>query len=292
MIINFRIHPPTKEYIDVDYFDKWWRESPSRMNFLDYYQHPRQQADEGRGTKTVEDILADVTDAGASGAVLHAQWIVGDYRKQNDAVDRIAKEHPETFLAKFMTVDAENTDEDIADVVEREVRERGFNGVNIQPVWNWMRANDPRYYGMYATCQRLEIPVIIHSSLTFTADRPLDLSHPLYIDQVACNFPRLKIIAAHAGFPWVLDLVAVAWRHPYVYIETGAVSPKYMAKPGSGWEPLLCYGDSILADKILMGSNGSFPLKRVVAEIQDLPLKEEVKGKWLGGNAARLLGLA
>ena len=45
-------------------------------------------------------------------------------------------------------------------------------------------------------------------------------------------------------WPWVTEMVAVAWKHPNVYIEIGAVSPKYIGTPGTGWEPLKVYGNS------------------------------------------------
>jgi predicted TIM-barrel fold metal-dependent hydrolase len=61
---------------------------------------------------------------------------------------------------------------------------------------------------------------------------------------------------------------------------------------GSGWEPLIQYGNSLLQDKILFGTAWpAQPFKTSIREIKSLPLKEAVKIKWLGGNASRLLGL-
>jgi hypothetical protein len=86
-------------------------------------------------------------------------------------------------------------------------------------------------------------------------------------------------------------MVAVAWKHPNVYIEIGAVSPKYIGKPGTGWEPLMVYGNSLLQDRVLFATDNMLPHKRCVDELNALPLKDSVKEKWLGANAARLLGL-
>ena len=108
---------------------------------------------------------------------------------------------------------------------------------------------------------------------------------------MACDFPNLTIVANHGGWPWVTEMVAVAWKHPNVYIEIGAVSPKYIGTPGTGWEPLMVYGTSLLQDRVLFATDNMLPPKRCVDELKALPLKDAVKDKWLGGNAARLLGL-
>jgi uncharacterized protein len=85
--------------------------------------------------------------------------------------------------------------------------------------------------------------------------------------------------------------VAVAWKHPTVYIEIGAISPRYIAKPGTGWEPLVVYGQSLLQDRVLWATDSMLPFSRSLAEARELPIKPEVLEKWLGGNASRLLGL-
>ncbi|MBW2177015.1 MAG: amidohydrolase family protein, partial [Deltaproteobacteria bacterium] len=106
------------------------------------------------------------------------------------------------------------------------------------------------------------------------------------------DFPDLKIVANHGGWPWVTEMVAVAWKHPNVYIEIGAVSPKYIGTHGTGWEALMVYGNSLLQDRVLFATDNMLPHKRCVEEIKALPLKPDVKEKWLGLNALNLLGLA
>jgi predicted TIM-barrel fold metal-dependent hydrolase len=120
----------------------------------------------------------------------------------------------------------------------------------------------------------------------------MEYGNPTDLDRVACEFPNLKIIACPPGWPWVMDLIAAAWRHPNVYICTAPVRPKYFAKEGTGWEPLLTYVDSLISDKILFGTSWPLlPLKRTIEEIRTLPLKPEVIEKWLSGNLQRLLGV-
>ena len=185
----------------------------------------------------------------------------------------------------------DSKDDVMSDVVEREVKERGFKGVNIQPFACRLRSNDKKFYPVYAKCQELKIPVTIHASVNFSVNRSIDYGRPVYIDEVACDFPDLIIVANHGGWPWVNEMVAIAWKHPNVYIEIGAVSPKYIGTPGTGWEPLMVYGNSLLQDQILFATDCMLPHKKCVEELQALPLKDSVKEKWLGGNAIRLLGV-
>jgi len=121
--------------------------------------------------------------------------------------------------------------------------------------------------------------------------RTIDFGRPLYLDRVACDFPGLTLVANHGGWPWVTELVAVAWKHPTVYIELGAISPKYIARPGTGWEPLLVYGRSLLQDRVLWATDCMLPFDRSLQEARELPLPPEVIDKWLGLNAATLLGV-
>ena len=96
---------------------------------------------------------------------------------------------------------------------------------------------------------------------------------------------------SHAGYPWILDACLLAWKHENVYIELAAHRPRYMAKPGTGWEPLLTYGTSTIRDKVLYGS-GWFLMGRppaaLVAELRELPVADDVLDDWLYNNAAGL----
>jgi len=176
-------------------------------------------------------------------------------------------------------------------VLEHGVKEQGFRGVNIQAWAVRVSSTDSRFWPVYAKCQELGLIVTVHSSISFNVDRVLDYSHVNHLDKIACDFPELKLVANHGGWPWVLEMIAVAWKHPNVYIELGGVSPKYFGTPGSGWEPLMQYGNSLLQNQVLFATDSMLPHKRCVDELRALHLKDEVRDKWLGDNASRLLGL-
>jgi hypothetical protein len=284
MIIDFRMTPPQNEWLTLEEAQRIMPDSYLR-GYLGTYS--------GAGEMfrvTTDDLIRSMNQAGVDAAVLQAEWAIGDYRKQNDAVHRLVRAHPDKFIAGYLCVNPLE-DDDMVKVVEKEVKERDFKGVNIQGWAYRLKPNDKRLYPVYAKCQELGIPVTIHASINFTVDRTMDYSRPIYIDEVACDFPGLTIVANHGGWPWVTEMVAVAWKHPNVYIEIGAVSPKYIGTPGTGWEPLMVYGNSLLQDRVLFATDDMLPPKRCIEELKALPLKETVKEKWLGGNAARLLGL-
>ena len=120
----------------------------------------------------------------------------------------------------------------------------------------------------------------------------MDYGRPIYLDEVMVHFPELRVVASPPGFPWVSELVAVAWRHANVSIGLVAMRPKYLNVPNSGYEMLLQYGNTVLQDQIIYGSAyPMMPIERSLAEIDALPLKDGVRQKWLHDNAARLLGV-
>ena len=281
MIIDFRVDAPSLARRPEG-------EDDEDRSYLTTYR--RVYASDLGGGSTPEALLAAMDAAGVDHAVLQAEWSSGDYRALNDEVVDVVREYPDRFTG-YCTVNP-GTDDDMVAVVEREITERGMRGVNLQPFAYRLKANDKRFYPLYQKCQELGVPVTIHASINFSNNRSIEFGRPLYLDEIACDFPELTIVANHGGWPWVNELVAIAWKHSTVYIEIGAVAPKYIGTPGSGWETLMQFGNSLLQNQVLFATNSMIPFDRAVGELRDLPLKPEVTEKWLGGNAAQLLGLA
>jgi predicted TIM-barrel fold metal-dependent hydrolase len=178
---------------------------------------------------------------------------------------------------------------------EELVRERGFCGLSVRPFMIGVPADDRRYYPLYAKCVELGVPVSIHSSANWTTVSVSDLGHPRHIDVVAADFPELKLIMSHAGYPWVLEACLLAWKYPNVYLELAAHRPRYLAAPGTGWDPLLRFGTTTIKEKVLFGT-GWFLLGRppgqVVDEFRELPVPDHVLELWMWRNAEALIGAA
>jgi predicted TIM-barrel fold metal-dependent hydrolase len=210
----------------------------------------------------------------------------------NELVAALSDRHPDRFIP-FAGVDLLKGMDAVREL-EQLVRERGFRGLSLRPFMIGLPADDRRYYPLYAKCVELEIPLSIHTSANWTTVAVNDLGHPRHIDAVAADFPELRIVMSHGGYPWVLEACLLAWKYPNVYLEVAAHRPRYLAAPGTGWEPLLRFGQTTIADKVLFGT-GWFLLGRppgqIVEEFRALPVPQDVMERWLGRNAEALFML-
>src|SRR5262249_11198501 len=159
---------------------------------------------------------------------------------------------------------------------ERWVRERGFRGLSLRPFMIGLPADDRHYYPFYAKCVELGVPLSIHTSANWTSVAVNDLGHPRHLDPVARDSPELRIIVSHGGYPGVLEACLLAWKYEHVYLELAAHRPKYLAEAGTGWEPLLRFGQTTIAEKVLYGSGAVLlqrPIADLVTEFRALPRK-------------------
>ncbi len=174
--------------------------------------------------------------------------------------------------------------------LERSVREYGFIGAHMYPHWFELAPDHARWYPFYAKCVELDVPVQMQvgQSLIYTPEQRLrSVGRPISLDAVACDFPELKLVGIHVGIPWTEEMIAMAWKHPNVYIGSDAHSPKYW--PAAFVQYLNTYGQ----DKVLFGTD--FPVldfARTREEIEALGLREESKKKLLRGNALRVYKLS
>jgi len=237
-------------------------------------------------------LIKSMDDAGLDVAVLTAEDAESTMglKTPNEKVAEFVQKYPERFVG-MAAVDPHKGMSAVREL-EHAVRKLGMKCLCLEPWLHKLRSNDKLYYPIYAKCVELGVPVWIHSSINYVPQLSMDFGRPIYLDEVAGHFPELKIVAGHGGWPWVNEMMAFIWRHPNAYTDISAIRPKYLAMNGTGWEPLIQYGNSLLQDKILFGT--AWPaqqFKMNIDEIRSLPLKEEVKAKWLGGNAKKLLNL-
>lgn len=213
-------------------------------------------------------------------------------RVRNEELARIVKAYPGRFrgMASISPFDGMRGVREF----ERCIREYGLHGLRIAALFNMVPASDRRFYPLYAKCVELDVPVRIYASMNYANDRPYDLGHPRHIDQVAMDFPELRICASLSGWPWVNDMVGLLRRHPNLYCDTAAHHPRYFAQPGSGWEMFMQFGNTLIQDKVMiaisLGSVG-LPYKESIALYEKLPLKDSVKDKWFYTNARRFFRL-
>jgi len=216
------------------------------------------------------------------------EWGVID-ADSHEKTAEIVSQYPERFIG-VAVVDPREGMKAVREL-ERAVKELGLKCFYATPFRFGVPTNDKKFYPLYAKAAELDIPVFVYTTMTYRTDFPMDIGHPRYLDEVAMDFPELRIIAGLGGWPWVPDMVGVARRHRNVYVSTAGHRPKYFATPGSGWEMLMQFGNTLLQDQVVFASSWwtyDMPIGQVVEEMKALPLKESVKDKWLYENARRL----
>jgi predicted TIM-barrel fold metal-dependent hydrolase len=176
---------------------------------------------------------------------------------------------------------------DIAGELERCVSELGFRGLKLYPTYHHFYVNSNRLYPLYAKAQELGIPVMIHTGSSVFHGARIKYGDPIYIDDVAVDFPDLTLLMVHSGRGfWYDRAYFLAKLHANVYMEIAGLPP----------QKLLDYFPEIekVADKVIFGSDwpGMPYIGRNIEMIRELPLKDETKEKILGDNAARILGIS
>lgn len=235
---------------------------------------------------TLDAFVAMLDKAGVEAAV------VGTSQTPNGVTAKCVAAYPKKFVG-FARISPWDGMAGVREL-ERLVREERLRGLAMAPFRELIPADDRRYYPLYAKCVELGIPARIYATMNYATDRPYDLGHPKHLDTVATEFPELTIIAGLAGWPWVPEMVALARRHPNLYIDSAAHRPRHFATPGAGWEMLLQFGNTLIQDKVMVGLSWltlGLPLETLIDEYLALPLKDAVKEKWLYANAARVLGM-
>jgi len=131
-------------------------------------------------------------------------------------------------------------------------RENGFLGVNISPyIWG-VEANAKQLYPLYAYCETHKMVAIVHGSLHYNRYQSMWLGDPKYMDEIAMDFPHLKLVISHAGNGFGVLGLAVAQKHPNIYLEFSALWPKYLP-------PATLHAvNSYLKDRCLFGTD--YPL--------------------------------
>lgn len=168
--------------------------------------------------------------------------------------------------------------------IEIAVRDYGFRGVYVHIYGFDIPIHDRKMYPLYAKCVELDIPVSLQVGHVLEA-MPSDCGRPIYLDRVACDFPELKIIGAHTGWPWVEELISVCYKWENVWMGIDAWMPKYL-KP----EIIQFINSRLGQDRCVWGTNG-LPWKENLRQLDELGLKPEAKRKLLRENALKLFKL-
>jgi predicted TIM-barrel fold metal-dependent hydrolase len=242
---------------------------------------------ESRSNVTLEELTGEMSRFGCVG-LLQAEHEAGSSRDVNLRVAELVKRHPELFLGGIASVDPRAPG--ALDELEWAHDELGLRGMVIQPGFLQVEATDPRCRPLYEYCARRDVPVTVHTGINFSRSGSIEFGRPLAVGRVACEFPDLVLVCNHGGWPWVMESIALAWKHSNVYLEFGAIAPKYMAHPSGGWQPLPHWMNTQIRDKVLLATD--WPMLRYDRLTEELPLLElrpDALAAYVRDNARRLI---
>jgi predicted TIM-barrel fold metal-dependent hydrolase len=209
----------------------------------------------------------------------------------NEEIAELAAEHADVVIP-FASIDPHSGAAGVRRVRDL-VEHHGIRGFKFHPNEQAFFPNDPEHYPLYRAIAETGVPVVFHSGHTGVgAGRPggggvrLKYSNPMFVDDVAVDFPEMPIVLAHPSFPWQDEAISVALHKPSVYIDLSGWSPKYF--PAN----LIQYSNTLLKERVLFGSD--YPVitpDRWLADFERIDIKPEVRPLILKENAIGLLGL-
>ncbi|MHB1434186.1 MAG: amidohydrolase family protein [Streptosporangiaceae bacterium] len=276
--IDFHVHLPTPEWLDV-----------SMAGYVEaaeaYFRSTVQR-------QSLADLAARYRDLGVIAVLLawDAETATGRPRVPNEVVADACREFGDVFTG-LGSVDPHKGDLAVAEVGR--IADLGLRGVKFHPSLQAFAPDDPAYWAIFAECERRGLLALFHTGTSGIGARQpggqgirIDYAHPLKLDSVAAAHPDLTVVAAHFGFPWHQDLLAIALHKTNVYIDV------------SGWSPRRIPAEVVsqmrgrLSEQFLWGSDFPFITpERCLAEFAELGVPEEAAARILHQNAARILRL-
>jgi predicted TIM-barrel fold metal-dependent hydrolase len=244
------------------------------------------------GTPTAEDVAAYYRERNMAAVVftVDAETVTGRPAVRNEEIAEVAAANADVLIP-FASVDPNRRN--AVDEARRLITDHGVRGFKFHPNIQAFFPNDRSFYPLYEVIEEAGLPALFHtghsgigSGLPGGGGIRLKYSNPMHVDDVAVDFPRLKIVLAHPSFPWQDEAISVALHKQQVYIDLSGWSPKYFPPQ------LVRYANTQLRDRVLFGSD--YPMitpDRWLRDFEQADFRDEVRPLILKENAARLLGL-
>jgi|Deesub1362A_J573_1020465.scaffolds.fasta_scaffold00185_41 hypothetical protein len=238
---------------------------------------------------SIEEMLSEMDRAGVDRCILSAFYHKDMPIVSNEEVAELCNAYPDRFVGSG-TVNPLKKPMDLVREIKYLICDLGMRAIRLEPYMygdgmTGLPPNDKHYWPVYIQCTELGVPVCIQVGHTGPL-LPSECGRPIYLDEVALAFPELTIIGCHLGQPWHEEMMTLAWKHPNIYVETSARTPKYW--PRSFVEFVRGRGQ----DKVLWATD--YPLltfDRTLDELEELNLPPEIFRKVVRENAIRAFGL-
>jgi uncharacterized protein len=220
-----------------------------------------------------------------------AESVTGQTRVPNEEIAEVARANADVLIP-FASIDPRKGRRGV-DEARRLIEEHGVRGFKFHPNVQAFFPNDRMAYPLYEVIEEAGLPALFHtghsgvgSGLPGGGGIRLKYSNPIHVDDVAVDFPTLRIVLAHPSFPWQDEAISIALHKPQVYIDLSGWSPKYFPPQ------LVHHANTLLRDRMLFGTDYPFITpERWLADFDKLDIKPEVRPLILRENAIRLLGL-
>jgi predicted TIM-barrel fold metal-dependent hydrolase len=246
-------------------------------------------------SKSDEEMAEDFIKAGVKGILVgwDAESNTGEPAMSNDYVASMVKRFPEAFIGAYASVDPWKGEWAVAEA-ERCITELGLMGLKFQGAAQGFYPNDHRFYPLWEKCVELGAPIQLHTGTTgLGAGMPggggikLKYTRPIpYIDDVAADFPDLKIICLHPAYPWQDEAIAMGIHKPNVFFDLSGWAPKYFP------EALKREIKSRLKDRVMFGSDYPImPFDRLFGFWEEEDYPPEIMERVYFKNAIRILDL-
>jgi predicted TIM-barrel fold metal-dependent hydrolase len=246
-------------------------------------------------SKSDEQMAQDFVQAGVKGILVgwDAETNTGEPAMSNDYVASMVKDHPEAFIGAYGSVDPWKGKLAVMEA-ERCITELGLMGIKFQAAAQGFYPNDRRFYPLWEKCVEVGASIQLHTGTTgLGAGMPggagikLKYTRPIpYIDDLAADFPDLKIICLHPAYPWQDEAIAMAIHKPNVFFDLSGWLPKYFP------EPLKKEIKGRLKDRVMFGSDYPvMPFERLFAAWDKEGYSAELMEKIYYKNAIRILDL-
>jgi predicted TIM-barrel fold metal-dependent hydrolase len=263
-----------------------------RTGLDDEFKQQVRMSEEVRDGVSIDEYLPKMDRAGIERSLLIAVRagdlnIKGSFEVPYSYVEEICGQYPERFSG-LAGIDPTRGMQGLRDL-EVAVREHGFVGAHWYPHWFSMPPDAAQIYPYYAKCCELDIPIMMQvgQNLVYSRERRLpSVARPILLDQVAIDFPELRIIGIHIGVPWANEMIAMCWKHENVFTAGDAYAPRYWPAD------FVHYANSYGRHKVMFGTD--WPVvdpERAVQEVAGLDLKPETTRLLMRDNALRVFRL-
>lgn len=276
-IIDFRLRPPTGGFLKT----KIYSVPENRKRYTEKLGWPLVASAD---VQSMDLLFAEMDEANITTGVVVGRTTATLGAISNADVAQVGTDYPGRFVG---IGSADSSNRKTAFAMIDEILKLGLKAVNLEPGVSAvpMRADDRRLYPIYAKCEDEGLPVVIMAGGGAGPD--LSYNDPVAIDRMLTDFPALKVVCSHGGWPYVQEILGVAFRRENLYL-----CPDMYLRGLPGTSEYLAAANGFLSERILFGTAYPFcPLKPYVDWFLARELSETSFERVLSGNAKSLLSL-